>query len=445
MGKRLAIIGGDAAGMGTATQARRLDPNLEIVAFEKGDHTSYSACGIPYAVGGSIPELDELVVRTPQEHRDQSRIDVRTRHEVMAIDLGGRKLEVRDLAHGRTIVVPFDELLIGTGATPIRPDLPGIDLPFVRGVQTLDDAAELLRTAEAVRSTNVVVVGGGYIGLEMAEAFVERGARVAVVERSSHMMSTLDEDMARPIEDAMRRIGIDVRTRLEVTGFADRIVQTKDGPLLADLVVLGLGVQPRSELARDAGIELGVQGAVKVDRRQRASADGVWAAGDCCESTHIVSGLPTYVALGTVTNKQARVAGTNLGGGYATFPGVLGTAITKICSVEVARTGLSSSEAEAAGFDAFDATIVSTTTAGYLPDAPEVRVRFVVERHSGRLLGAQIVGGRGAGKRIDVAATCITNRMTVEEIVDLDLSYAPPFGPLWDPIAVAARKAAAEL
>jgi len=431
--------------MGAAAQARRLDPNLEIVAFERGDHTSYSACGIPYVVGGSIPELEQLVVRTPQQHRDVSRIDVRTRHEVKGIDLAQQRLEVHDTAHGRTIQVPFDELLIGTGAAPIRPDLPGIDLPFVRGVQTIDDAAELLRLAEAVRCTNVVVVGGGYIGLEMAEAFVERGMRVTVVESGAQVMRTLDVDLARPIEDAMRKLGIDVRLGTKVTGFADRLAQTDNGPLLADLVVLGLGVVPRSELAADAGIELGVKGAIKVDRRQRASAKGVWAAGDCCESTHIVSGQPMHVALGTIANRQARVAGTNLGGGYATFPGVLGTAITKICSTEVARTGLSSDEARGAGFECFEATIESTTTAGYLPDAPKVTVRFVVEHRTGRLLGAQIVGGRGAAKRIDVAATAITAGFSVYDLVEVDLSYAPPFGPLWDPIAVAARQAIGQL
>jgi NADPH-dependent 2,4-dienoyl-CoA reductase/sulfur reductase-like enzyme len=445
MGKRLAVIGGDAAGMGAATQARRLDPNLEIVALERGDHTSYSACGIPYVVGGQVPSLDQLVVRTPQQHRDTSRIDVRTRHDVIAIDLGARRLDVRDLAHGRTIHVPFDELVIGTGAVPVRPDLPGIHLPFVRGVQTLDDAAELLRLVETQRPTSVVVVGGGYIGLEMAEAFVERGVRVTVVESEAQVMSTLDPDMARPIADAMRALGIDVRTGIKVTGFTSRAVETSDGSIDAELVVLGMGVAPRSDLARDAGIELGVKGAVKVDRRQRTSAPGVWATGDCCESTNLVSGAPMHIALGTVANKQARVAGINLGGGYATFPGVLGTAITKICSTEVARTGLSSREASDAGFEAFNVTTKATTTAGYLPDAPKLQMRFVVEQGTGRLLGAQIVGGPGAGKRIDVAATAITASMTVHDIVDLDLSYAPPFGPLWDPIAATARRALADL
>lgn len=441
MGKRLAIIGGDAAGMGTATQARRLDPNLEIVAFERGDYTSYSACGIPYVLGGIVDSLDRLVVRSPQEHRDRSHIDVRTRHEVTSIDLGARKLEVRDLGHGRTIMVPFDELLIGTGAAPLRPRIEGIDLPFVRGVQTLDDAGEVMRLAESMRGPKVVVVGGGYIGLEMAEAFMQRGARVAVLEKSSHVMGSLDADMARPIEDAMRRLGIDVRTGIEVTGFEERVVHTAAGSLDADLVILGLGVRPLSELAEAAGLDLGVKGAIKVDRRQRSSAEGVWAVGDCCESVHLVSGRAVHIALGTVANRQARVAGINIGGGYATFPGVLGTAITKICGTEISRTGLSSAEATAAGFEAYDVTAESTTTAGYLPEAARVRVRFVVEKGSGRLLGAQIVGGRGAAKRIDVAVACITARLSVEDIVDLDTSYAPAFGPLWDPITVTARAA----
>jgi NADPH-dependent 2,4-dienoyl-CoA reductase/sulfur reductase-like enzyme len=441
MTRRLAVIGGDAAGMGTATQARRLDPTLEIVAFERGDHTSYSACGIPYVVGRVVSALDDLVVRTPQEHRDTSRIDVRVRHEVLGIDVDARRLEVRDHAHSRTIQVPFDDLLVGTGATPIRPDLPGIELPFVRGVQTIDDAEVLLRDASARGCKNVVIVGGGYIGLEMAEAFVMRDMRVTVLEAGPHLLGSVDPDMAVPVETAMRGLGIDVRVNTRVTGFAEGLVQTEADPMIADLVVLGLGVSPASSLAADCGVELGVKGAIRVDRRQRTSIDGIWAAGDCCESTNIVSGQPTYVALGTVANRQARVAGTNIGGGYATFAGVLGTAVTKICACEVARTGLSEREATEAGFEPVTATIDSTTTASYMPDAPTVKVRMIAERTSGRVLGAQIVGGRGAAKRIDVVATAITARMDVGQVAELDLGYAPPFSPLWDPILVAARKA----
>ncbi|MEO7555970.1 MAG: FAD-dependent oxidoreductase [Acidimicrobiales bacterium] len=442
MSRRLAVIGGDAGGMAAATQARRIDPTLEIVALERGAHTSYSACGIPYVVSGLIGALDDLVVRTPQQHRDRSRIDVRTGHEVTAIDVDARRLEVRDHAHDRTLQVPFDDLLIGTGATPIRPDLPGIDLPFVRGVQTLADAAALLQHATATGCKHVVVVGGGYIGLEMAEAFVERGMRVVVVEKAAHVMATLDADMAAPIEAAMRGLGIDVQAGNGVAGFADKVVETDHGPVPADLVVLGLGVAPLSDLARDAGVALGVKGAIRVDRRQRTSIDGVWAAGDCCESTHLVSGRPVHVALGTVANKQAQVAGTNIGGGYATFAGVLGTAITRICETEVARTGLSEREAADAGFGSVAATIESTTVAGYLPDAPPIMVKLVAEKVTGRVLGAQIVGGRGAAKRIDVLVAAITARFDVSQVAELDLAYAPPFGPLRDPVAVAAKAAA---
>lgn len=441
MARRLAVVGGNPAGMGAATQAHRLDGSLEIVAFEKGDWTSYSACGIPYVVGGMVDDLDRLVVRTPQEHRDQSLIDVRTRHEVMGIDLDARRLEVRDHAHSRTIQVPFDDLMLGLGARPIRPDLPGIDLPAVHGVQTLDDASNLLYAARTSECRNVVVVGGGYIGLELAEAFVARGARVTVVEAAAQVMGTLDADMALPVESAMRGLGIDVRVGVPVTGFADRIVQTEDGPILADLVVLGLGVVPNSELAGDAGIELGVKNAVKVDRRQRTSADGVWAAGDCAESFHLVSRQPVYVALGTLANRQARVAGINLGGGYATFPGVLGTAITRVCSTEVGRTGLTEKEAETAGFEFVTSTVESTSASKYLPEAKPVRVKLLAEQGTGRVIGAQIVGGQGAAKRVDVVATAITAGLDVQQLLDVDMGYAPPMSPLWDPVAVAARKA----
>ncbi|CAN5707121.1 FAD-dependent oxidoreductase [soil metagenome] len=443
MAERLVVIGGDAGGMAAASQARRLNADLDIVALERGNWVSYSACGIPYLVSGAVGELDDLVARTPQVFRLEHRIDVRLRHEVTAIDLDARRVEVRDHTHERTIQLPFDQLMIGTGARPIRPYLPGIDLPFVRGVQTLDDAAGLLEQARASECRHVVVVGGGYIGLEMAEAFIEWGARVALVESADQVMRTLDPDMARLVSDAMGRLGIDLRLGTSVEGFEPGKVHTSAGTLPADLVVLGLGVTPNTELADDAGIELGVRRAIRVNRRQRTSTEGVWAAGDCCESYHRVSQRRLHVALGTVANKQARVAGTNIGGGYATFPGVVGTAVTKVCAVEVSRTGLSESEARADGFGYEAVTIESTTRAGYFPGAKPITVKMLAERGTGRLLGAQIVGEEGAAKRIDVVATCLTAELTVHQMVDLDLSYAPPFSPLWDPVLIAARKAAA--
>jgi NADPH-dependent 2,4-dienoyl-CoA reductase/sulfur reductase-like enzyme len=441
--ERVVVIGGDAGGMTAATNARRTDDDLEITVLERGRWASYSACGIPYLVSGAIEDLDRLVAKSVPDLRANHRLDVRLRHEAMEVDVLSGKIEVRDHTHQRTMSLPFDQLVIATGSRPLRPDLPGIDHDMVHGVQTLDDAEDLLAHAKASRCRNVVVVGGGYIGLEMAEAFVERGARVTVVEAGPQVMRTLDADMAARVENAMRATGIDLRVDTAVTGFEDGMVHTADGDLDADLVVLGLGVVPNSELAASAGVELGARGAIKVDPQQRTNVAGVWAAGDCCESYHQVSRRPVHVALGTVANKQGRVAGINLGGGYATFPGVVGTALTRICSTEIARTGLTEREAVEAGLDAVAVTIQSTTRAGYLGSAAEITVKMLAERGHGRLLGAQIVGGTRAAKRIDVVATAITAGMTVNDVVDLDLGYAPPFSPLWDPVQVAARQAAA--
>jgi NADPH-dependent 2,4-dienoyl-CoA reductase/sulfur reductase-like enzyme len=444
MGGRLVVIGGDAAGMSAAAAARRGSADLEIVALEKGSWTSYSACGIPYLVSGAVEDADDLVARSPQEHRDRSRIDVRTGHEAMAIDLDARRLEVRDHEHDRTYQLPFDLLHVATGALPFRPPLPGIDGPGVHGVQTLDDGRRLVEAASAASVSQVVVVGGGYIGLELAEAFKQRGVKVTVVERGNEVMPTLDPEMGSLVGGAMQDIGIDVMCGCHAAAFEDGAVVLDTGARLgADLVVLGLGVEPNAALARDAGIATGVKGGIDVDRRQRTSADGVYAAGDCCTSVHLVTGERVHIALGTVANKQGRVAGVNLGGGYATFQGVLGTAVSRVCSLEIGRTGLTEAEADGAGFVVDTAYIESTTRAGYFPGAKPIAVKLVADRASRRLLGAQIVGrGSGSAKRIDVMAVAITVGMTAAELVDADLGYAPPFGPLWDPVQVAARKLA---
>ncbi len=427
--------------MTAAMHARRRQPYLEIVALEKGSWTSYSACGIPYLVAGDVKELDDLVVRSPQEFRDEHHIDVRTQHEVLSIDVGARRLEVRDHARQRNLSLAFDQLHVATGSRPTRPDLPGIDLEHVKGVQTLDDAKVLLDHARVARCRSVAVVGGGYIGLEMAEAFVRWGAEVTLVEGGDQLMSTLDDDMASRLVRPMQDMGIDVRLGTKVAGFEPGRVLLEGGDALSgDLVVLGLGVTPNAEMAADAGADTGPGGALVVDRRQRTNLDGVYAAGDCCASYHLVSGRNVHVALGTAANKQGRVAGINLGGGYATFSGVVGTAITKVCDLEVARTGLSEREAARDGFEAVTASVETTSIAGYLPDAKPMTVKLVGERGTGRLLGGQIVGEEASAKRIDTLATALYARLRVDELVDLDLAYAPPFATTWDPINLAARR-----
>jgi NADPH-dependent 2,4-dienoyl-CoA reductase/sulfur reductase-like enzyme len=440
MAERLVVIGGDAAGMSAAMQARRRQPYLDIVAIEKGPWTSYSACGIPYLIGGEVGRLEQLVARTPQTFREQHRIDVRLQHEVVGIDLAAGQLEVRDHPRERTITVSFDMLHLAMGARPVRPPLPGIDGDHVKGVQTLDDARVLLERVRLSSPARVVVVGGGYIGLEMAEAFVRRGSAVTLVEADEQLMRTLDRDMADRLLVPMRNLGIDVRLSTAVEAFEDGHVVAGGEELPADLVVLGLGVTPNSEIAAAAGVELGSRGSIKVDRRQQTSAASVWAAGDCAETFHLVSNRPIHVALGTVANKQGRVAGINIGGGYASFPGVVGTAITKVCQYEVARTGLTELEARRDGFEHVAATIETTTRAGYLPDARPMWVKMVAERGTGRLLGAQIVGEEGAAKRIDALAMALHARMDVQAVVDADLAYAPPFSSVWDPVQIAARK-----
>jgi NADPH-dependent 2,4-dienoyl-CoA reductase/sulfur reductase-like enzyme len=438
MGERLLVIGADAAGMAGAAQVRRRAASLEIVALEKGTRTSYSACGIPYLVAGAVHDIEDLVARTPDQFR-AARIDVRTEHEVVAIDLQSRKAEVHNLAHQRTFHLGFDMLLVATGARPARPDLPGADLPHVHGVQTLDDAASLMSAAKTRRPRRVAVIGSGYVGLELAEAFLERGASVTVVEAGPEVMGSLDPEMGALVARALRARGVTVHVGLRALSISEKAVHTDGTDIGADLVVLGLGVQRNSQLGAASGLETGARDALVVDRQQRTSFEGVWAAGDCCQSIHLVSGRPVYQALGTVANKQGRVAGINIGGGYATFPGVLGTAVTRVCQTEIGRSGLTESEANDAGYRVSTSLIEATTTAGYMPGSSSIAVKLVAERSSGRLLGVQIVGGPGSAKRVDVVAAALAGKLTVDDLIGLDLGYAPPFSPLWDPVQVAAR------
>lgn len=454
MARRLAVVGGDAAGMSAAALARRRAPSddLEIVAFERGAYTSYAACGLPYLVADMIGAPEDLVARSPEEHRARG-VDVRTHHEVVAVDLDARRLTVLDRSEGepaREVVEPFDELVIATGATPIRPDLPGVHASGVHGIQTLTDGIALRRHVDEHRhaAQRAVVVGGGYIGLEMAEALHARGLAVTIVEMAPQPMTTLDPDMGALVADAVRRLGIELRTETAVEGFetdADghvRGVATSAGAVPADIVVLGIGVRPNSALARDAGVPIGETGGIVTDHRMATPVEGVWSAGDCVETFHRVSRRPAAIALGTHANKQGRVVAINATGGRATFGGVIGTAITKVCEYEIGRTGLNEREAGAAGFEYVAATIESHTRARYYPGASAIHVKVVAERRTGRLLGAQIIGREGAAKRIDVMAAAVWNEMTVEDFSQLDLGYAPPFSPVWDPTLIAARKAA---
>ncbi|MFE3669753.1 FAD-dependent oxidoreductase [Streptomyces goshikiensis] len=447
--ERLVVVGGDAAGMSAASQARRMKgpAELEIVAFERGHFTSYSACGIPYWIGGQVAGPDDLIARTPEEHRARG-IDLRTRTEVVELDVAGRRVRARDLDSGAESWTGYDRLVLATGARPVRPRLPGIGAHGVHGVQTLDDGRRLMDTLERREIRRAVVVGAGYIGVEMAEALVSRGYEVTVLHRGAQPMATLDPDMGALVHEAMNRMGIRTVAGAEVTkiltdeeGRAVAVATASGEEYPADVVVLGIGVEPRTALARAAGLPLGESGGILTDLSMRVRGhEDIWSGGDCVEVMDLVSGRTRHIPLGTHANKHGQVIGAGVGGGYATFPGVVGTAVSKVCDLEIARTGLRERDALAAGLRFVTATITSTNTAGYYPGATEMTVKMLAERRTGRLLGVQIVGGAGSAKRVDVAAVALTAGMTVDQVVSLDLGYAPPFSPVWDPVLVAARK-----
>ncbi len=366
------------------------------------------------------------------------------------VDAAARKVRVRDLITGRSVWETYDQLLFGTGALPLCPELPGSDAVEICGINTLESGLEIRRRLDQGGIKKVVVVGGGYIGLEMAEALIKNNLEVSLVNRPSQVMETLDEDMGALVSQALRDVGVALYLEETLTAFETSLgkvtgIVTDKRTLPADLVILGLGVRPNTELAAAAGVPLGEKGSIRVNARMETEIAGIWAAGDCAESFNLVSRKPFYVALGTVANRHGRVAGINLGGGYATFPGVVGTAVTKICHLEVARSGLQEKELRNLGLQWDSAVIKSRTKAGYYPGAGEITVKLLAERGSGRLLGGQIVGAEGSAKRIDVVATALHAGFTVEEMINLDLGYAPPFSPVWDPVVTAARELAKKL
>lgn len=459
--RRMVVVGGDAVGMTAASQARRLKgpDELEIVAFERGGFSSYSACGIPYWIGGDVQERDALIARTPEKHRERS-IDLWMRTEVTAIDLDRGQVHTRELTPGsdraRESRTDFDHLVLATGARPTRPTLPGIDAEGVHGVQSLEDGQALLDALSSTeadagtRTRQAVVVGAGYIGVEMAEALTVRGYEVTVLDQAPQPMTTLDPDMGELVHDAMCGMGMEVVTEAAVTAVRTDedgracAVLTEETAYPADVVVLGLGVVPDTSLAREAGLPLGESGGLLTDLAMRVRGhENVWAGGDCVEVLDLVSGRTRHIALGTHANKHGQVIGIDIGGGYATFPGVVGTAVSKVCDLEIARTGLLEAQAREVGLQFVTVTAEATSRAGYFPGSRPMRVKMLAERGTGRLLGTQIVGREGAGKRVDIAAVALTAGMTVEQMTYLDLGYAPPFSPVWDPVLVAARKATA--
>jgi NADPH-dependent 2,4-dienoyl-CoA reductase/sulfur reductase-like enzyme len=364
---------------------------------------------------------------------------------VLEIDSKKQRVRAQNLETAKQWWEPYDQLMMATGAVPICPDVPGADAAGIYGADTLKTAIRIKEILDRKQPRRAVVVGGGYIGLEMAEALILRGLKVCLVERADEVMNTLDPDMGALVSSALEEVGVKLYRRESLQGFDVRdnrlrSVVTDHREIPADIAILGMGVRPNTSLAKQAGIPLGEKEAIKVNSRMQTDIENIWSAGDCVESFHLVSKKPFYVALGTVANKQGRVAGINIGGGQATFPGAVGTAISKICKFGVARTGLQEKQINQVDLDHASATIQSKTRAGYYPDAEDITVKVLAEKGSGRLLGGQIVGNGDAAKRIDVLATALHAGFSVQEMIHLDLSYAPPFSPVWDPVLIAVRQ-----
>ena len=445
MGSRVVIVGGDAAGMTAASDlVKEVGPDHEVVVIERGQHTSYSACGLPYWVAGDVTSSDHLIARTPAEHRANG-IDLRLGVTATGLDADRRVVVTTEGDLG------YDYLLLATGAEPQRPDVPGAHAEGITAITTIPQGEELLRQIER-HPEKVVVAGSGFIGVEMAEVCARLGLDTTMVSSSPHPLDQLEPALGQRIADAMaaQQIGLRLGTRL--TGFRTergRVtgVELDDRTVLdADLVILGLGVRPRSALAEQAGLRLGPKSAIVVDAHQCADRERrIWAAGDCSAVRDRQTGRLLHVPLGDHANKQGMVAASDiaaqiLGSEPAwAFPGVVQTFITRFCDLEIARTGLSRAQADDLGWDTVSVAIDTTTTAGYYPAAEPMTVWMLADRATRRVRGVQIVGGRTAGLRIDTAATAITAGLRVDDLIMLDLAYAPPFSSVWSPLHVAAR------
>jgi CoA-dependent NAD(P)H sulfur oxidoreductase len=442
--ERLIVIGGVAAGMSAASRARKRNPAMEIIVLEKGPYVSYGTCGLAYLLSGQVARAEDLVVYPPDFFRAKREIDVRLETEAVEIE-PGRKT-VHALSRGVELSsLRYDKLVLAAGGAPAE-KIPGAELAGVFTCNDLAGTVRLRRFVERENARRAVVVGSGYIGLEVAEAFRRRGLEVTVLERSDTVLEGVEQEIGERVEAVLRDQGVRLRKQTNVSGIAAdargraAAVNHHAGSEPADVVVLATGIVPRTALAEAAGITLGPTGAIAVDDRMQTGHAGIYAAGDCAETRHLVTGQPAYFPLGTTANKQGRVAGENAAGGRATFEGIVGTLVTRVFSLEFAKTGLQEAQARAAGFHPRRVTVHAHSRARYLDGKP-ILLTLVWDEPSRRLLGCQILGEEGVAKRIDVAAMALHARMRIPEMLHLDLSYAPPFAPVWEAILVAANEA----
>lgn len=449
--KKIVIVGGVAGGASCAARCRRLDESAEILMFERGPYVSFANCGLPYFVGDVIKSESKLLVANPTLFRERFNIEARTEHEVIEINREAREVRVKDLATGQISLHSYDALVLSPGATAIRPPLPGIDLPGIFVVRTIPDTCQIRAWIDQKSAKSAVVVGGGFIGLEMAENLIHRGLSVTIVEMLDQVMPPLDPEMARPVQTHLEKHGIRLALGDGVAGFeqidGQLAVKTQSGARhMADLVILAIGVRPDTSLAKKAGLELGPRGGILVDEHMRTSDPHIWAVGDAVEVRDVITGQTTLVPLAGPANRQGRVAADVICGRDSKFRGVQGTAICGVFDLAVASTGASEKSLRRAGITDYDKVYLHPANhVGYYPGAKPIHLKLIFRRSDGRILGAQAVGEAGVDRRIDVIATAIQFGGTVFDLEESELCYAPQYGAAKDPVNFAGMIAANSL
>ncbi len=439
---RLVVVGGVAAGTKAASRARRLDPEMEITIYQEEPEPSISECGLPYLLSGVVGKRENLVARTPEKFAKND-IEVLVRHRVEKIDTSGKKVSVLDLKTGEAFEDTYDRLVIATGARAVLPPIPGAQLEGVFKLRFLTDSDEIGRYIKEHSPKKATIVGGGYIGLEVAENLCRLGMEVSLIEGEDRVALAYGREVSDRVEAELASHGVGVYTGERVEEFTGegrvRSVKFGSAELETDLVIVGVGIRPNVELAAEAGLEIGTTGTIRIDRHMKTSTPDVWAAGDCVETTNLVSGRPAWVPLGDTANQMGRVAGTNAATGEDTleFPGVLGTGIFKVFDLAVGKTGLSEREAAEAGFEVVSAGLDAYDRAAYYPGASKVFLKLIADRATGRLLGAESAG-RGAAKLTDICATALWGGLSYPDLVNIDLAYSPPYGPALSPVIQAA-------
>ncbi len=441
--KRLVVIGGVAAGLSAASRVKRQRPDFEVVVFEKSHYASYGACGLPYYIEGLVNDPMELIAVSIETLRKKRDLDVKIMHEARGIDTERNTVAVKNLSDGEVFEIPYDYLVISTGAYAVKPAFPGAELDGVFFMRTLEDGMELNRFIEKKAPKKVAVIGGGYIGMEMVEAFREKGLEVTVIEKLPRVLSNFDAEVSESVQKKLEEKGVKLILGSGVKSLEGdccvREIITERETVEADAVLLGVGIKPQTSPAKEAGIEIGQTGAIKVNEKMETNIPSVYACGDCAEAYHRILKRNVWIPLGDTANKQGRIAGANISGEDLAFSGIIGTSATKVFDLEIARTGLGEDEAKEEGFEVMTTLIESHTRAHYYPGRKPIMIKLVAEKGTGRILGAQAVGGEGVAKRIDVFATAIWTGMTLDEIAWLDLTYVPSVAPVWDPVLLAAQ------